>query len=210
TRGLEIVDSVVAISCEVRRLKAGQRVNVGWTAEAYLHRHLCQGGYQNLCAESAATIAGLRAASSVAYASMTPDASVPGWARHRRRGPADMWVTVFCPLDQFGISPADRVGVVGMGGIGHLALKFTNAPGLRGSSSPCRASPRSVSGSPTGSALALLRMLELFGGRYRILPQTQHIPVDHSDADQGDRAQVSSRHPVHTSPLPKPCPARAP
>ena len=35
-------------------------------------------------------------------------------------------ITVFNPLVQFGVKPTDRVGVVGIGGLGHLALKFLN------------------------------------------------------------------------------------
>jgi uncharacterized zinc-type alcohol dehydrogenase-like protein len=35
-------------------------------------------------------------------------------------------ITVFNPLVQFGVRPTDRVGVVGIGGLGHLAVQFLN------------------------------------------------------------------------------------
>jgi len=35
-------------------------------------------------------------------------------------------ITVFNPIVQFGIRPTDRVGVIGIGGLGHLALAFLN------------------------------------------------------------------------------------
>ena len=35
-------------------------------------------------------------------------------------------ITVFNPIVQFGVKPTDRVGVVGIGGLGHMALKFLN------------------------------------------------------------------------------------
>jgi alcohol/geraniol dehydrogenase (NADP+) len=35
-------------------------------------------------------------------------------------------ITVFNPMIQFGIQPTDRVGVIGIGGLGHLALQFLN------------------------------------------------------------------------------------
>jgi uncharacterized zinc-type alcohol dehydrogenase-like protein len=38
-------------------------------------------------------------------------------------------ITVFNPLVQFDIRPTDRVGVIGIGGLGHLALKFLRAWG---------------------------------------------------------------------------------
>ena len=35
-------------------------------------------------------------------------------------------ITVFHPLVQFGVRPTQRVGVIGIGGLGHLALMFLN------------------------------------------------------------------------------------
>ena len=35
-------------------------------------------------------------------------------------------ITVFNPMVQFGVKATDRVGVVGIGGLGHLALQFLN------------------------------------------------------------------------------------
>jgi alcohol/geraniol dehydrogenase (NADP+) len=35
-------------------------------------------------------------------------------------------ITVFNPIVQFGVKPTDRVGVVGVGGLGHLAVQFFN------------------------------------------------------------------------------------
>jgi uncharacterized zinc-type alcohol dehydrogenase-like protein len=37
--------------------------------------------------------------------------------------------TVFAPLLTYGVKPADRVGIVGIGGLGHLAVKFAAAWG---------------------------------------------------------------------------------
>jgi alcohol/geraniol dehydrogenase (NADP+) len=35
-------------------------------------------------------------------------------------------ITVFNPMVQFGVKATDRVGVIGIGGLGHLALQFLN------------------------------------------------------------------------------------
>jgi alcohol/geraniol dehydrogenase (NADP+) len=37
--------------------------------------------------------------------------------------------TVFSPLVTFGVKPTDRVGIVGIGGLGHMALQFAKAWG---------------------------------------------------------------------------------
>ena len=38
-------------------------------------------------------------------------------------------ITVFNPLVQFDVKPTDKVAVIGIGGLGHLALQFLNAWG---------------------------------------------------------------------------------
>jgi uncharacterized zinc-type alcohol dehydrogenase-like protein len=38
-------------------------------------------------------------------------------------------VTVFNPIIQFNVKPTDRVGVIGIGGLGHMALRFLDAWG---------------------------------------------------------------------------------
>jgi uncharacterized zinc-type alcohol dehydrogenase-like protein len=38
-------------------------------------------------------------------------------------------ITVFNPIVQFDVRPTDRVGVVGIGGLGHMAVMFLNAWG---------------------------------------------------------------------------------
>jgi uncharacterized zinc-type alcohol dehydrogenase-like protein len=40
-------------------------------------------------------------------------------------------ITVFNPLSEFGTSPTASVGVIGIGGLGHMALKFARAWGCR-------------------------------------------------------------------------------
>jgi uncharacterized zinc-type alcohol dehydrogenase-like protein len=40
-------------------------------------------------------------------------------------------ITVFNPLVQFEVKPTDQVGVIGIGGLGHMALQFLNAWGCR-------------------------------------------------------------------------------
>jgi uncharacterized zinc-type alcohol dehydrogenase-like protein len=40
-------------------------------------------------------------------------------------------ITVFNPLIQFGVKPTDNVAVIGIGGLGHMALQFLNAWGCK-------------------------------------------------------------------------------
>ncbi len=40
-------------------------------------------------------------------------------------------ITVFNPLVQFDVKPTDKVGVIGIGGLGHIALQILNARGCK-------------------------------------------------------------------------------
>jgi len=56
--------------------------------------------------------------------------SLPPGVSPREAGPLFCGgVTVFNPLLQFGVSPTAHVGVIGIGGLGHLALQFAHAWG---------------------------------------------------------------------------------
>lgn len=39
------------------------------------------------------------------------------------------WRAVFSPIIQNNVKPTDQVAVVGIGGLGHIAIKFLNAWG---------------------------------------------------------------------------------
>jgi len=56
--------------------------------------------------------------------------------------------TVFNPIVQFDVQPTDRVGVIGIGGLGHLALRFLNKWG-------CEVTAFTSSDSKRGEALQL-------------------------------------------------------
>jgi uncharacterized zinc-type alcohol dehydrogenase-like protein len=109
----------------------GQRVGIGWYKGSCMHCSSCISGSQQLCGTAQPTIIGSnggfadRLRSHWAWAIPVPDNLDPAMV-----GPLFCaGSTVFNPLLQFGVKPTDRVGVVGIGGLGHLALRFLNAWG---------------------------------------------------------------------------------
>jgi len=129
--GHEVVGKVVAAGPHVKRVKVGQTVGLGWTSESCMHCKQCLSGNHNLCATAEGTIihrhGGFadRVRCHWAWAAPLPEGVDPATA-----GPLFCGgVTVFNPILQFGVKPTDRVGVVGIGGLGHLALKFLRAWG---------------------------------------------------------------------------------
>ena len=129
--GHEAVGRIVNMGSHVKRLKLGQMVGVGWNVESCMHCHQCMTGEHNLCSTIQPTIVGHHGGfgqtvrSHWAWAVPLPDNLDPASA-----GPLlCAGATVFTPLLTFGVKPTDHVGIVGIGGLGHLGLKFANAWG---------------------------------------------------------------------------------
>lgn len=124
--GHEIIGTISAIGSHVTTRRVGQKVGLGWYAKSCLACPQCLSGNHNLCPQAQPTIAGRsggfaeRVRCQWIWATPIPDA-----VEQPSAGPMFCGgVTVFNPLLQFGVKPTDRVGVIGIGGLGHLALKF--------------------------------------------------------------------------------------
>lgn len=129
--GHEVVGRVVAIGPQAKGLRLGQRVGIGWTRSSCMHCAPCVSGDQHLCKKGKALIVknhgGLadRVRAHWAWAIPLPE-GVPA----ETAGPLFCGgITVFSPLLEFNISPTSRVGIVGIGGLGHMALRFVKAWG---------------------------------------------------------------------------------
>jgi uncharacterized zinc-type alcohol dehydrogenase-like protein len=252
--GHEVVGRITAVGPNTKGAKVGQRVGVGWYSGSCMHCRQCMSGSQHLCPQVQPTIVGHRG----------------GFASHIRAhwawaipllekldfaeaGPLLCGgITVFSPLAMYA-KPTDRVGIIGIGGLGHMALKFAAAYGcdvtaftsserkfdeakgfganrvvsskdsaaiskldgnfdllistvnvkldwdamigtlapkgrlhvvgavvepISVAAFPLILKQRSVSGSPTGSPVAIATMLD-FASRHKIAPQTEHFPMSH-------------------------------
>jgi uncharacterized zinc-type alcohol dehydrogenase-like protein len=250
--GHEIIGRVTAVGPNSKGLQVGQRVGVGWNSGSCMHCRQCMSGSHHLCPQAQATIVGHRGgfASHVRshWAWAIP---LPEKLNFVEAGPLLCGgITVFNPLVMH-VKPTDRVGIIGIGGLGHMAVKFAAAYGcdvtaftsseskfeeakgfganhvlsskdsaaikklggsfdllictvnvkldwdaLIGALAPngrlhvvgavlepipvaafaLIAQQRSVSGSPTGSPVAIETMLD-FASRHNVVPQTEHFPM---------------------------------
>jgi uncharacterized zinc-type alcohol dehydrogenase-like protein len=126
--GHEAVGTVLALGENAKGLKVGQRVGVGWAASSCLSCHECLSGDHNLCQNSQGTIVGRHGGfADRLRAQWTWARPIPDALDLAKAGPLLCGgVTVFNPFLAHNVSPTARVGIIGIGGLGHMALQFAN------------------------------------------------------------------------------------
>lgn len=132
--GHEVSGTVAAVGEHVPsdKLKVGDTVGLGWNSGSCMHCRRCMHGDHNLCLNGArGTIVGRHGgfADKVrchwGWAITIPDGVDPASA-----GPLFCGgITVFNPIVQHDVSPLANVAVIGIGGLGHMALMFLRAWG---------------------------------------------------------------------------------
>lgn len=129
--GHEVVGRIVEMGDRVEGLERGQRVGVGWTSASCLRCDQCQSGYQNRCPDAQATIVGRHGGfANRVRAQAAWTIPIPEGVDSVDCGPLFCGgLTVFNPLVENKIMPTARVAVIGIGGLGHMALKFAGAWG---------------------------------------------------------------------------------
>ncbi|PYY88595.1 NAD(P)-dependent alcohol dehydrogenase [Pseudomonas sp. TKO26] len=140
--GHEIVGRVAAVGHKVTGFAPGDRVGVGCIVDSCKHCQECAEGLENYCDGMIGT-----------YNFATPDA--PGWTLggysqaivvHQRyvlriRHPEAQLaavapllcagITTWSPLRHWQAGPGKKVGVVGIGGLGHMGIKLAHALGAQ-------------------------------------------------------------------------------
>ena len=130
--GHEVVGEVTEIGKAVTNLKPGDRVGLGWIENSCRVCYHCLQGEENVCKQGfTGLIVGnhggfadkVRATADFAY--KIPDALDSAAAAPLLCA----GITVYTPLRTHIKYPGMKVGIVGIGGLGHLAIKFARAMG---------------------------------------------------------------------------------
>ncbi len=126
--GHEVVGVIEAVGSQAKGLAVGDRVGLGWFSGSCMACPSCMSGRHQLCGSAEQIIVGRhggfadRVRANWEWAIKLPATLDPASA-----GPLFCGgITVFSPIIDFGVKPTHRVGVVGIGGLGHLALQFLN------------------------------------------------------------------------------------
>lgn len=129
--GHEIAGEIIAVGSEVKHIKIGQRVGVGWQSGSCHTCEWCRTGFENLCGSQQATCVGKyggfaeRIITDSRFAFPLPDNLESENAAPLMCG----GITVYSPLRHYGVRHFHKVGVMGIGGLGHLAIQFARAMG---------------------------------------------------------------------------------
>lgn len=129
--GHEVIGTITELGKDVEEFKIGQRVGIGWQCGSCGHCEWCLQGDENLCANAQATCLGHYGGFAEAiYVDQRFAFAIPDALRSEEAAPLLCGgATVFSPLKRYIHSPTMRVGVVGIGGLGHLGLQFAHAFG---------------------------------------------------------------------------------
>lgn len=181
--GHEVVGTISQLGEHVYDLEVGQVVGLGWHSGYCNACEPCHAGDQNLCATAQPTIIGHHGGfADKVRADSNSVVPIPEGIDLASAGPLFCGgVTVFNPLVQFDIQPTDKVAVIGIGGLGHMALQFLNAWG-------CEVTAFTSSDDKMKEALELgahhtlnsrdPKALESAAGRFDLLISTVNVKLD--------------------------------
>ncbi|MFL6585371.1 MAG: NAD(P)-dependent alcohol dehydrogenase [Luteimonas sp.] len=140
--GHEIVGHVAEVGTGVTKFKVGDAVGVGCFVDSCRSCAQCQAGEEQFCEQGMTGT----------YNAMERDGSAPTYGGYSTRITVDQayvlrvpeslpldaaapllcaGITTYSPLRHFGVKAGDAVAVVGLGGLGHMAVKFAVAMGAR-------------------------------------------------------------------------------
>ena len=129
--GHEIIGEVIEIASNSSMHKIGDTVGLGWHSGYCNNCDYCDVGDHNFCSNTKKTVfsqfGGFAEEVVAEEESVIP---IPPKLNLEDAGPLLCGgITVFTPIVEFGINEKHKVGVIGIGGLGHLAIQFYKALG---------------------------------------------------------------------------------
>jgi uncharacterized zinc-type alcohol dehydrogenase-like protein len=140
--GHEIVGRVSATGAEVERFRTGDLAGVGCMVDSCRRCDSCNAGLEQYCENGfTGTYNGPLFGGENTYGGYSQRIVVRedfvlriGHSEARLAAVAPLLcagITTYSPLRQWGVGPGQRVGVVGLGGLGHMAVKLARAMGAQ-------------------------------------------------------------------------------
>jgi uncharacterized zinc-type alcohol dehydrogenase-like protein len=130
--GHEIVGNVSEVGSQVSDLKLGDRVGIGWQGRSCMECEYCLDGEEQLCRDI------LDGASWYPYGGFSSSVVVDHRFAHPlpETMPSETaavmmcaGISVYTPLRTYRTEPPQKLAILGVGGLGHLAIQFAHAMG---------------------------------------------------------------------------------
>lgn len=129
--GHEVVGIIEKVGSKIENLVIGDRVGIGWQCGSCGECEMCNNDFEQLCPEMKETIVSRQGGMadlikiSGEFVHKIPD-------KLKSEAAAVLMcagITTYQPMKYFGVKSGMKLGVVGIGGLGHMAIKFANAMG---------------------------------------------------------------------------------
>jgi uncharacterized zinc-type alcohol dehydrogenase-like protein len=138
--GHEIVGRVSAVGNSVTKFKVGSIAAVGVIVDSCRHCAPCDRGEEHFCVEGATLTYAVpdRVDGSITMGGYASNYVVDERFAHTVPENLNLaavapllcaGITTYSPLRHWNVGPGKKVGIVGLGGLGHMALKFTHSLG---------------------------------------------------------------------------------
>ena len=138
--GHEIIGRVASVGSDVTQIKPGDMVGVGTMVDSCRHCSACAAGLEVYCENNCTQTYndsdrhdGRRTYGGYSQRIVVSDRFVlrlPDGLDPKSAGPLlCAGITTYSPLRHWKVGPGDKVAIVGLGGLGHLGLKFASALG---------------------------------------------------------------------------------
>ena len=209
--GHEVIGTIGRVGDQVKHLKVGDTVGLGWFSGSCMSCDQCMSGNHNLCRSGEQTIVGRYGGFADKIRCNAEWAvPLPAGIDARKAGPLFCGgITVFNPIVQFDVKPTDRVGVIGIGGLGHLALQFLNKWGCEVTAFTSTDSKREEALAMGAHHVVSSRVSSQLGeivGSLNFILSTVNVDLDW-DVYLGALAPKGRLHAVGVIPTPVPVPA---
>lgn len=138
--GHEIIGTVTRIGSKVTKFKLGERVGVGCMVGSCGECKACKAGYENSCYQettwtydSVDPVDGTDTKGGYSTVMVVPEhfvLHIPESLDSAHAAPLlCAGITTYSPLRHWQVGPGKKVGVIGLGGLGHMGIKYAKAFG---------------------------------------------------------------------------------
>ena len=190
--GHEIVGRVAKVGSGVTRFKTGEAVGVGCFVDSCRDCQPCRTGEEQYCDRNVTTYNGREHNGTPTYGGYSTQITVDqnyvlripeGIPLDRAAPLLCAGITTYSPLRHYGVKPGNRLAVVGLGGLGHMAVKFGKAMGIETtvlSTSPSKRNDALGLGATHFAATSDKSTFKTFASHFDFIIDTVSAPHDYN------------------------------